>query len=188
LRTSLIVVALLALSAAVSCYVHDWSDGASPVLRDNESDDDEAAGVWTDSSTGLMWPVEASMVYEWDEAGVYCKNLSFGGYDDWRLPTVSELRSLIRGCNATATDGDCGVTDSCLAFNCMSDSCGGCTEYEGPAEGKYWPPDLAGVCCSYWTSSPVSDNDEMAWGVDFHSAAVHWVILPSGGLTRCVRP
>jgi len=31
----------------------------------------------------------------WQEAMNFCKNLNYGGYDDWRLPTRKELFSLV---------------------------------------------------------------------------------------------
>lgn len=46
--------------------------------------------------TGLMWQKEDDNTNkEWEAAITYCKGLSLGGYSDWRLPTIEELKSII---------------------------------------------------------------------------------------------
>ena len=32
---------------------------------------------------------------DWQEALAYCENLDFAGYDDWKLPDVKELESVV---------------------------------------------------------------------------------------------
>ena len=49
----------------------------------------------TDTSTGLMWQKDGSAQRNWKEALSYCENLSLAGYDDWRLPDINELQSLV---------------------------------------------------------------------------------------------
>ncbi len=52
----------------------------------------------TDNLTGLMWAKNANLPMThitWQEALDYANNLTFKGYDNWRLPTVKELLSLI---------------------------------------------------------------------------------------------
>jgi len=53
----------------------------------------------TDTSTGLMWQQEtAKQVTEaqgWQQWPTYCETLSLAGYDDWRLPNINELQSLV---------------------------------------------------------------------------------------------
>jgi len=52
--------------------------------------------IITDTKTGLMWQKEtAPRTYTWQEAVEYCKNLTLAGYDDWRLPTIEELFSIV---------------------------------------------------------------------------------------------
>ncbi len=53
-------------------------------------------GTVSDTATGLMWQkATAPGKYTWEQALAYCEGLSLSGYTDWRLPNVSELRSLV---------------------------------------------------------------------------------------------
>jgi len=50
----------------------------------------------TDNLTGLMWvKTPDSTARTWANALTYANGLSLCGYDDWRLPNVNELESLI---------------------------------------------------------------------------------------------
>lgn len=51
-----------------------------------------------DEQTNLMWQDDyeaRSVEKNWDDARKYCANLTLGGYDDWRLPSIEELRSIV---------------------------------------------------------------------------------------------
>lgn len=53
-------------------------------------------GTVTDTQTGLMWQQNtAPGTYAWQEALSYCENLTLAGHDDWRLPDINELQSII---------------------------------------------------------------------------------------------
>jgi len=58
-------------------------------------------GTVTDGATGLMWQRETSYVDRtWQEALRDCQDLVLpaeGGYQDWRLPNIKELRSIVDG-------------------------------------------------------------------------------------------
>ncbi len=41
--------------------------------------------------------------YNWEEAKAYCSNLTLSGHSDWRLPTKTELKSLVVCTNGTPT-------------------------------------------------------------------------------------
>ena len=145
--------------------------------------------TWTDPTSGLTWQVSPPTDrYDWYEAKSYCDSLSLGGHSDWHLPTIGELRTLIRGCPATETGGSCNVEEGdCLEWSCRDDSCSGCGFKDGQGEGgMYWPDEVEGDCCWYWSSSPVEDNDDDAWDVRFSSGNVNSGFYYTKRV-RCVR-
>jgi len=64
------------------------------------------AGTVTDNTTNLMWlqcsdglsgadcATGTAVTVTWDNAIAVCESLSFGGFTDWRLPTVKELKTI----------------------------------------------------------------------------------------------
>lgn len=68
-------------------------------VRGDEADNDftdNGDGTITDEATGLMWMQDdAGLALEWDEALAYAEDYEYAGYDDWRLPDVKELQSIV---------------------------------------------------------------------------------------------
>lgn len=56
---------------------------------------DNGDGTVTDTVTGLMWQRDPGSKMTFDEAEAAAKACRLGGHDDWRIPTVKELYSLI---------------------------------------------------------------------------------------------
>ncbi|MBI4603631.1 MAG: DUF1566 domain-containing protein [Planctomycetes bacterium] len=71
---------------------------------------DNGDGTVTDHCTGLMWQKDTADVngdgrvsperdggdrVPWCDALAYCEGLSFAGHDDWKLPDVRELQSIV---------------------------------------------------------------------------------------------
>ena len=146
---------------------------------------------WIDSETGYMWENPPSMeLLGWNPASAYCANLGLGGHNDWRLPSIDELRTLVRGCSATKPGGSCNVWEGeCLALACKEDSCSqGCTTWAGPGEaGNYWPDELEGLTGWYWSSSFVEDVSNAAWTVGFAGGSVSGFNFNASSSFRCVR-
>ncbi len=83
-----------------------------PVVSSDGRFVDHRNGAVTDTKTGLMWTREDSYVHlgrylNWEQSRSYVNKLSTGGYSDWRLPTVAELKEIyeIKKSN-TDKDGD----------------------------------------------------------------------------------
>jgi hypothetical protein len=56
---------------------------------------DNGDGTLTDNKIKLMWQKEDDgQKRTFKEGEEYCKKLTLGGYKDWRLPTIDELRSI----------------------------------------------------------------------------------------------
>lgn len=51
--------------------------------------------VVKDVSSGLMWQKEYEESKTWQQALDYCKNLTYAGFSDWRLPNKNEAASLL---------------------------------------------------------------------------------------------
>ena len=49
----------------------------------------------TDTTTGLIWQKTSQKKMSWEDALIYCNSLKLAGYDDWRLPNIKELWSII---------------------------------------------------------------------------------------------
>jgi hypothetical protein len=159
-------------------------------------DDSYGPPVWTDSTSSLMWenpPSEDDM--NWDEATTYCEDLIISAYTDWRLPTIAEMRTLMRGCPTVETGGACNVTEGdCLEGSCVDTSAchpsmTGCSEGDGPSpDGCYWPDEMLGSCETYWTASVVADQSiPTAWEIFYADAGVSGSRKTYSQPVRCVR-
>jgi hypothetical protein len=171
------------------------------------------SNTWSDSNNNLCWqdPPSASTMNWYVAAGVYdasynettedyCGDLGGG----WRLPTISELRSLFRSgtdteCEVVEWDmswtsvpaGYCEIWDSCLSYGicwnvaeCYPSACG---TLEGPGSGGcYWDAVLSGTCSYYWSSSETEDYLTF-WYVYFESGDVSSFGVVNESFVRCVR-
>ena len=144
--------------------------------------------TWTDSTSNLTWQVEPTgETMTWSDAKAHCAGLALDG-GGWHLPTIGDLRTLIRGCPGTITGGACRVTDDCLDSSCSDNwGCWNCSENGGPADGCYWPAGMQGNCSWYWSSSAMADGVDSAWVVGFDSGDVDGYSAYYDWPVRCVR-
>ena len=152
-------------------------------------------GTWFDSGSGLTWqnppaggPLNPKSNVTWYVAAAYCDNLILDEHEDWHLPTIDELRSLVRGCTAVQPGGSCNIqANDCLSVACRDGSCDGCENFGGPAGGLYWPDEMEGIPSWYWSSTLVGDIPDAAWFI-YPTSGNIWMNTKDGGRdVRCVR-
>ena len=127
---------------------------------------------------GRMWSPRASVPMYWPDAVSYCNSLTACGYSDWHLPTITELRTLIRNCSATETGSSSCYLDGSYGFYCH---CSGCSEDNS---GKY---SKLGDAYWYWSSSMHEDLEYVMCGVYFSTGEIGTNGAYNGGNVRCVR-
>jgi len=80
-------------SGPMGNYVRAVRGNASYGVNDFVDNDD---GTVTDRATGLMWQqADSGTGMDWEDALAYAEGLTLGGHDDWRLPDVKELQSIV---------------------------------------------------------------------------------------------
>lgn len=93
----------------------------------NDSDDSDPSkdeyGNWKDPKTGLIWSEKHSVaeLSTHEDAVAYCDDLSEGGFSDWKLPTIDELRTLIQNCPYTEPYGYCKISEEAGALSWYDD-------------------------------------------------------------------
>ena len=126
---------------------------------------DNLDGTVTDNQTGLMWEKKSDdgttndkdMTYTWSNAAtMHVAALNggpFAGYSDWRLPTVSELQSIVdygTAGPAVSAEFNNGCVPACTVLTCS------CT-----------------FSAFYWSSTTVSGSPTNAWYVDFSGGVLN---------------
>ncbi|MBO4699749.1 DUF1566 domain-containing protein [bacterium] len=139
----------------------------------------------------LIWSDRSLSKMNWNSAKEYCENLSEGGYTDWRLPNIDELRTTIKNCYKTEIGGECRVSErnSCLSWKQCGNGYrnGSCYCDDRNNNGGYYSklgdPDGAYL----WSSSTRSDSTDSAWGVLFTNGIVSISYKSYNFYVRCVR-
>lgn len=135
---------------------------------------DKLTGSWSKKSPNGM---------TWNDAKAYCENLVENGRSDWKLPTISELRTLVKNCPGTETGGACKITNDCLLSNdCKNYVCDGCIKSQD-GYSKLEDKDR------FWSSSESSDNTFFAWYVNFINGSVDYYYKNNlnDNYVRCLR-
>lgn len=97
-----------------------------------EEGEDPPSQIYQDPDTNFEWMKNAVQCPDPLSPETYCNDLVLEGKDDWRLPSISELRTIIKDDPVLKTGGTCHITDECAVLNnCgMTPECQ--TVYGGP--------------------------------------------------------
>ncbi len=156
--------------------------------KEKEEQERQAAYLKGRKIGSLIWSDRSSNTMNWSSAKQYCENLSEGGYTDWRLPNIDELRTTIKNCYKTETGGQCKVSER---SGCLSSSCweprGSCYCDDRSNNGGYYSKlgDPDGVWL--WSSSTLSGSPDLAWYVNFIYGGVPDHYKSASLYVRCVR-
>ena len=112
-----------------------------------------------------------------EEPQYYCQHFRKGGYDDWRLPNIEELRMLVQNHPGTISDGDCRISEN---KDDLTESCSG---IEGSDFSKFGDKERL------LSSSAVDvDREYMFWTLDFSNGGIDTGSMMWEGVQfRCVR-
>jgi len=154
------IVSALILTACGDVHYPEYATGNTGNNWEYDEDEDESGlqtcpviNPFCHYKSGQWWSDIAEEEMTWDEAKLYCSKL--GG----KLPTISELRTLVIICKEIQSNGACTVTDECLASSCWVNECDCETDFDD---------------CSFfndekelWSISKVEDDPGRVWFLDF---------------------
>ena len=141
---------------------------------------DNGDGTITDTRTGLMWEKlsddgsihDKDTHYSWSDAYAIkiatLNSTSFAGYNDWRLPNINELQSLVNYDFVPSVDAafNTGCVPACDVTTCSCTS--SASDYT-------------------WSSTSSQRNRSFAWFVGFFNGSVNAFTKNINGYARGVR-
>ncbi|MBI4583862.1 MAG: DUF1566 domain-containing protein [Planctomycetes bacterium] len=128
---------------------------------------DNQDGTVTDTCTGLMWFKGIHVGDSWCEGLSFSESLSHAGHDDWRLPNVRELQSIV--------DYGRSPTIDPVFFNFSQLAIWSSTSFSGNPAFAYWIDTLEG-------NVHVIAKDESLFSINGRKAKV--CVIPAAVL-RC---
>ncbi len=158
-RASRVLVALLLTSLLPGVAVAA-DEGRFQVLDDAVVLDRQTGLMWMRCSLGQRWEngrcVGTLGEYSWDAAHAAGTGFSHAGFDDWRLPEIDELRSLIH-CSE-GMEGE-GREARCRAGSAMP-----------TIDTDLFPDTPDGY---YWSATPFRGDPRHAWIVLFRDGGAY---------------
>lgn len=127
----------------------------------------------------LEWSEKAEKEMSWEDAKKYCENLSEKDKDNWKLPSIDELRTLVVKCPDSEFQGACPISEEVNQLTYTDDweasTCSGCAKSNHSTFGdKGW----------FWSLSALENT---AWCIDFDDAYIYGKYKEGSASVRCVR-
>jgi len=118
--------------------------------------------IWKTSR--LEWSNRSPIPMDWEAALLYCQELREKGHNDWRMPNIDELRSIIKNCSETNSGGKCKVSEKndCLTDNCWNSCYCDDKENNNGYYSKLGDDDRIAL----WSSSTLPRTDNNIVGVE----------------------
>lgn len=117
----------------------------------------------------------------WGTANAYCKKLKLAGKTGWRLPSILQLKGLLRGC---ASSGQCGNHKSGM-------SCRHCSDNSGPGDKGWFMQRGAWENPKYpwfWASTRHASYAGYHYSMFFAGAYINYYKDAEPYHARCYRP
>lgn len=119
--------------------------------------DSSSSLMWTRCLQGTSWNglgcSGTPMLYNWQQARNLTKTMNYGGYNDWRVPTIEELKTL----------ADKGISGRKNAIPYINQTVFPGTNCHDVEEGL----NAQVKACWQWSSSPIEGSEHYAWTVYF---------------------
>ena len=184
---------LINIEYSMRCDSDSLEYGKFEICKDTCDSSTGKCSPWRDPDTNLIWSLHAHIEMSLEKAISYCENLKEGSEGrNWRLPTIDELRTLIRDCSSTVIEGTCKVSadNDCLSQKeCWTEEdCNGCI-YDSNEPNNYSKMDIIfGSSTKYWSASFRSDYpSDHAYFIDFSTGAISAYYKDSQISVRCVK-
>lgn len=141
-----------------SFYGQDAQYLGTPPSYKNNGD-----GTVTDLNTGLIWTKGYFGKLSFDEGPEYAESLTVGNYDDWRVPTIKELYSLMDFSGTTGSGGS--QSDNTVPDDAVPYINTGYFEFAYGLEGERYI-DSQWLTTTKYVSTTMN-GDETMFGVNF---------------------
>ena len=168
--------------------VQDTQADADIEINDNQPDNeqpDTAPGYEVqgneviDHVTGYIWQKgQSTEKLTYEQAVSYCDNLVINDITHWSIPTIDQLRTIVRGCPNTMTGGKCPISEACAnSYTCRpSDYCDGCQEKKDKTayleQGIWDTTDIKISSIIYYSSTIETDGKITVWGLQISNAVL----------------